>query len=73
MAKQKYADVEIVTPGTFTGSSIIVNGLDLSRFCTGMKIDLDANENNLAIIHLSMIANIRITGEALIETEHEPD
>jgi len=66
MTKQKFADVEIVTPGIFSGTTIIVNGLDLSRFCTGIEVNL-SGENEGSIVKISLISNLRISGKALLD------
>ena len=64
MKKQNLADVEIISPGTFKGTSVIVNGLDLSRFCTGIEFNI-SGENDIAIVKISLISNLRINGKAL--------
>ena len=69
MTSIRFADVEItVTDGHLSSTSVIVNGMDLSRFTNKVEFAVSGDEP-LAIVKLTLLANVKIKGEFAIETE----
>ena len=69
MSDNKFADVYIKVPdGHLTTTSVMVNGMDLSRFTNKIEFVLSADEP-LSMVTLTLIANVSIEGKLAIKTK----
>ena len=69
MSDNKFADVCIKVPdGHLNTTSVMVNGMDLSRFTN--KIDFTiSGDDPIGIVTLTLIANVSIEGKLAIKTK----
>jgi hypothetical protein len=68
MSNNNFADVKISIPdGTLRTTSVIVNGIDLSRFTNKVEFSI-SGDDPIAMVTLTLLANISIDGKLAIKT-----
>ena len=71
MSDNKFADVCIKVPdGEFRNASIKINGLEMGHVINAFQLVLDHNENNLAIVTISFLADVELNGMFKIDSAY---